>query len=318
MSLYLREIDHLMIRVHSLADVADQFRCLGFTVTPVRKHISMEKLAEGAGGAPAAKGSATINNRHIIFKPFPGRTDVANFLEFMCIEDQLNTPPAVTQMLCFLLDSVGPKTVVCYADDLEKACSAMRAAGFQTAAPIPFETGWMDEERNHFVRIWARPGVPVYGQSPFQFNPFETNTLEGYQYTPWTVHANGAKYMAGVSGVTTNIKRDAEFMAQKVFAQPVQWIDSDTAQIRVRDLFLRIVTPAGFARLYPGLDFSGERVLPHLFGATIAVDSLGKLRDFLGGNRVEFKDYGKSVCVPRQLASNTLIEFVEAIRGSGS
>jgi hypothetical protein len=312
MSLHLVDIDHLMIRTHSLAGVAEIYERLGFTVTPVRKHISMEKLAAGAGASTGTKGAATINNRHIIFKPYPGRTDVANFLEFMCIEDQLNTPPAVTQMLCFLLDSIGPKTVVCYSEDLDKTCEAMRAAGFQTAAPIPFETGWFDEARNTFVRISARPGVPVFGQSPFQFNPFETSTLEGYHYTPWTVHANGAKYMAGVSGVTLDIRRDAEFMAQKVFARPVHWIDEDIAEIRVRDLFLRIVTPAGFARLFPGLDYSTERVLPHLFGVTIAVESLGHLRDLLRGNGVHFRESTQAVCVPRQAACNTLVEFVQA------
>lgn len=312
MSLDLLDIDHLMIRVHSLDGVAETFERLGFTVTPIRKHISMEKLAEGAGGASSAKGAATINNRHIIFKPFPGRNDVANFLEFMCIEDQLNTPPAVTQMLSFLLDSIGPKTVVCYCEDLEKTITAMRAAGFQTAAPIPFETGWFDAQRDTFVRICARPGVPVFGQTPFQFNPFETSTLKGYQYTPWTVHPNGARYMAGVSGVTLDIRRDAEFMAQKVFARPVRWIDDDIAEIRVRDLFLRIVSPAGFARLFPGLDFSSERVLPHLFGVTIAVESLDRLRTLLRLKGVEFRDSAHAVCVPRQAACNTVIEFVPA------
>jgi hypothetical protein len=304
-----------MIRVADHDSGIDGFRSLGFTITPPRRHIDMSALQGAASDAATTNGKATINQRHIIFRPYPGRDDVANFLELMCIEDQLNTPPSVTQMLSFLLDTVGPKTVVCYSNDLERSRAAMLRQGIETAAPIPFETGWEDSERGRFVRIWARPAVPVFGQTPFQVNPFETNTLaDGYHYEPWTVHPNGAKYLAGVTGVTNSIAEHAEFMAERVFGSEVQWVTKDEAVIRPRDVFFRILTPRGFAARYPGLDFSKERILPALCGATIAVESMERLRRILNAGGIEYVGLDEGgVAVGRQIAANTLIEFVPAV-----
>lgn len=303
------DIDHLMVRVASLDKAAEIYTRFGFFVCPPRKKISMSALKDGAA-QPGDTKQATINNRHIIFKPFPGRSDVANFLEFMCIEDQRATPPTVTQMLCFLLDSEGPKTIVCLTDDVDRTADAFRSRGFTVPATIPFETGWDDEERDRFVRIQAKPFVPVFGQMPFQTNCYETSTLDNYQYTPWTSHPNTARYIAGVTGVTENLSRDVEFMARRVFDVEPEWVNDDVALVKPRDLFLRIVSPAGFSQLYPGLDFSKERILPHTVGATFAVESMQALEEILRENNISFVVTPSGICVPRQLACNTVLEFV--------
>src|SRR5262245_15032376 len=95
------DIDHLMIRTRSLAFAAETYQRFGFFVCPPRRKIEMSAMAEGVRGA-ANGPKATLNNRHIIFKAYPGRDDVANFLEFMCVEDPLATPPKVTQSMAFL------------------------------------------------------------------------------------------------------------------------------------------------------------------------------------------------------------------------
>jgi hypothetical protein len=161
--------------------------------------------------------------------------------------------------------------------------------------------------------IQARPCVPIFGQIPFQFDPYETTTLAGYHYEPWTRHTNTARYMAGVTGVTKNIRRDAAFMAEKIFGVPVQWESDDIAIVQPRDLILRIITPAGFKAIYPDLDFSSERILPHTIGVTFVVGSLGTVRHVLTQNRVPFHLTRDGIAVPRQRACNTIIEFIERL-----
>ncbi|WP_315835321.1 hypothetical protein [Bradyrhizobium prioriisuperbiae] len=306
-SLGIVDIDHLMIRASDLDEAARVYEGLGFTVTPMRD----SKAGTGFAAGEAKPRTSSVTGRQIIFKPYPGRTDVANFLNIYCIPDQLNTAPEVTQLFSFLLDSEGPRTIVGYTKDVMKTREAMTALGIQTAPPLDYESGWFDAERNKFVRIQARPCVPVFGQIPFQFDPYETSTLEGYRYEPWTVHENSALYMAGVTGVTKNIRRDAEFMARNIFDTDVNWLSDDVAVIKRRDIFLRIVTPQGFASIFPGLDFSRERILPHTTSATFAVSSMETVQQVLTRSGVHFLRSDNGIAVPRDLACNTLIEFVE-------
>jgi hypothetical protein len=318
MSFRVVDIDHLMIRVANLDRGVEMFKALGFTVAPPRKLFGIKALegssaSSGNGDAPP---KPTINHRHILFQPYPGRVDTANFLELMAIEDQLHTPPHLTQMLCFLLDSEGPKTVVCLADDLEQAREDMIAAGIETSPPIPLETGWEDEETGEFVRVSGAPLVPVFGQTPFMTNPCIHNLPESLRHEPWTRHPNGALYLAGVTGVTEDIEEDARLMSERVYGVDAEWDGGDVAEIRPRDLVFRMLTPDGFARTYPGLDYSRERVLPAYCAATIAVESLDRVRIVLNENGVEHTDLpGGRVAVPRQHAANTIIEFVEHAAG---
>ena len=317
MSFRVVDIDHLMIRVASLDAGVEAFRALGFTVAPPRRLVDMSAL-EGAvgasgGGPPAAVAKSTINNRHVLFQAYPGRADTANFLELMAIEDQLNTPPHVTQMLCFLLDSEGPRTVVTLADNLDRALDEMRDDGIEASTPIAWETGWDDEESGTFIRVSGRPAVPVYGQTPFMVNPCEHGIVENMRHEPWTRHANTAQYLAGVTGISEQIDEHVALMAERVYGVQPEWESEDIAIIRPRDLFFRVVTPEGFAELYPGLDFSRERILPAYCGATIAVESLDVLRQTLDANGIVHVDTpGGGVAVPRHQVANTIIEFVQA------
>lgn len=316
MSFQVVDIDHLMVRVAHFDASIEAFQRLGFTVTPIRQRIGDEPVAVATGRDP--KGPSTINNCHILFKPYPGRDDVANFLELICIEDQLNTPPEVMRVMSFLLDSEGPKALMCLSEDLEASREAMRRQGIETLA-FPLDTGWYDDKRSRFIPIWARPAVPVFGQTPFMVMPYETTALDGYHYEPWTIHPNTATYLAGVTGVTDDVEGHAALMADRVFGVEPAWEQDGVAVVRPRDIFLRMVSPRAFGQLFPGLDFSSERVLPTLIGATVAVGSIETLTRTLDANGVPYVETpAGGVAVARQLAANTLIEFVPHGEHSGS
>jgi hypothetical protein len=306
------DIDHLMIRTRSLDYAARAYERFGFFVCPPRRKIEMSAFADGKSGEANAP-KATLNNRHIIFKAYPGRSDVANFLEFMCIEDPLATPSKVMQLMGFLGDSEGPKTVVCLTRDIDASVAEFERRGFEAPPTIPFETGWDDTERGSFVRIQARPFVPTPGQMPFQMNCYETSTIGNYQYTPWTVHPNTAKYLTAVTGVTEDLRADVEFMASKIFDVKPQWLDDDAVVIRPRDIEWRFFSPRGFTKRYPGCRYSDVRLLPATIGATVAVESLPALRSILRTNDVDHVDLGDRVCINPEAACNTLLEFVATV-----
>lgn len=306
------DIDHIVVRVEFLEEAKKTYERLGFTVTPLRAQVDQAAWVDATESGREPKGEATINQRQILFKPFPGRDDVANFIAFIAVEDQLRTPPEVTQMMSYLYDTEGPRAIVLNTADVQAAREEMQRGGFEAFKPVKFETGWMDNERDVFVPITSSASVPIHGQVPFMFDPFQTWTLGGYTYEPWTQHENGALYMAGVSGITRNVRHDAEVMADRVFGTDVEYESDHVALLRKRDLFLRVLSPEGFAEVYPGLDFSRERILPHTFGLTFAVKSLDDLTALLDDRQVTWQRTRDGLCVPRMLAHNTLLEFIEA------
>jgi hypothetical protein len=307
MSFELLDIDHLIIRAASLDRAVETFEALGFQIAPKRKPAA----PPADDGQPAR--SAPFSLRHILFQPYPGRDDIANFVVLQCIEAQLDVPTGIAQVMSFMLDTEGPRAIICYSNDLDKTRAAMEEAGVEVAPSVwRVEDGWEDEESGRSLPVQSQPLITVTRRTPFPVNAFQSSTLETMRHEPWTVHPNSAKYLAGAIGVTDDVRRDVELMAGGVFGVEPEWESEDSALVRPRDLHLRIVTPRGFAALYPGLDFSSERILPALCGAVFAVESLDTLRETLDTNGVERVETPRgSVVVPRRHAVNTMVEFVE-------
>ena len=283
------------------------YRSFGFTVAPERR--KPDPFPRPDGELPR---KAPFDARFILFQPYPGRSDLTNFVVLQCIQDQLNIPVEIAQLMSFMLDTEGPKALICYSEDLERTRQALEAAGIETAPPgWTIDDVWEDGDRKLPVR--SQPLITQTRRTPFVVNVFHTDTLETFRHAPWTTHPNTTRYMAGLTGVTDDIEADVATMADRVFGVSPEWVSDDVAIVRPRDIFLRIVTPRGFAALYPGLDFSTERVLPALCGVSFAVASIDALRSTLRVNAVEHVETPTgAIVIPRQRAANTMLEFVPA------
>jgi hypothetical protein len=305
MTLGIVDIDHLMIRVGNLDNAVARFRALGFVVAPPRRSRHDPSVPLRA-----------YDNRFILFQPYPGRTDVANFLALACLQDQFGAPWHLRKRMSFLWDTEGPRTIVCLARDLEFTYEAMVRAGWEVdlAPPPPDDIGWLDEGSGQWIPLRNRPCTPTFRQVPFMFNAYHTDTLESFHHEPWTHHPNSARYLSLITGVSDNISRDAYIMSAQVFGSPPRWISEDIVLVSCRDIALRIVTRRGFEALFPGLDFSSERILPALCGVTIVVSEVTEVRSILATNGVPFVTFGdERIVVPRSAACNTLIEFICSI-----
>ncbi len=301
MSFGLVDIDHLMIRVAALDDALSRFTAMGFTVSPARLDVGDDR--------PRRR---PYDNRFILFQPYPGRKDIANFLALACLQDQFGAPWALRKSMSFLWDTEGPKSVVCLSQDIEATARSMEQAGLEVdlAAPGTSGSGWVDEATGTWLPLRNRPCNPTFRQLPFMVNAYATDTVETFHHGPFTEHANGARYLSTITGVTDDIERDATWMARDVFGVSPVWPSPDVALICPRDIVLRIVTPAGFAGLYPGIEYSPERILPALSGATIVVSSIARLRKVLESGGITYAQIDEThVVVPRGEANNTVLEF---------
>lgn len=301
----LLDIDHLMVRVADLPAAVAAYQALGFQVAP--------PVQARTGEMPAP----VWDNRAILFDPYPGRTDIANFLALACLADEFAAPWALRKEISLLWDTEGPRTLVCLSTDLERTLEAMIAEDVEVRLPPPsragIETGWWDGDT--WLPLRSRPCNPVFRQTPFMVNAYATENLATLQHPPYTEHPNTARHLLSVTGVTRNLTRDAEWMATRVFDVPVQHHNPDIAVVQPRDIALRMVTPEGWTQLYgTEIDFSTERVLPSLAAATIAVTDLGRVREILDTNGVPWHSPdGFRVVVPRHAACNTVIEFTDEI-----
>ena len=301
MSFGVVDIDHLMIRVATLEGAVTRFEAMGFTVAPPRLEL----------GAATPRWRA-YDNRLILFQPYPGRRDVANFLGLACLQDQFGAPWKLRKSMSFLWDTEGPKSVVCLSRDIEATARAMRDAGLEVAleAPASAELGWIDKETGNWLPHRTRPCNPTFRQLPFMTNAYGTDTVASFHHPPFTRHLNGARYMSAITGVSDDIERDVAWMSRDVFGVTPVWESEDIVLVRPRDIVLRIITPTGFAALYPGIDYSPERILPALSGATIVVSSMAQVTEALergGVTHVKIDD--ARVVIPRSEASNTVLEF---------
>lgn len=294
------DLDHAVLRVGDLGSAVARFERFGFTLAPPRQR-------------PASAPNPVIEARHILFQPYPGRSDLANFVVFQSLRDPAALSDVLARIFSFMLDSEGTKAVVAYAPDVDVSKARMRAAGMTTNdAEAHSEGFWYDEATGTELPVRVRQLAMLTRRMPFVVNGFHTETLGSFRHPAWTQHANGARYLAGVTGVSANLGQDVATMAGAVFGVEPEWLNQDIAVIRPRDLFLRIVSPHGFAQLYPGLDRSSEQVLPAYVGVTFAVASADQVRGVLTERGVPHQTTSDGrVLVARAQAHNSILEFVE-------
>lgn len=305
MPLGFTDIDHAVVRVDDADAAAGLYRRFGFTIAPRRQRRS-------------GQAAPSVAARHILFQPFPGRSDVANFVVLQSITDQYGMPDSLAQILSFMFDAFGPRAIVGYTPDVAASMQAMHDCGIATNSPTWLsEPGWHDEDADREVPVRIQQLAALTRRMPFVVNGFHSSTLDSFRYAPWTAHPNSARYLAGVTGVSADLDADVDIMARVVFGVEPRWDGPDIAVLSPREIFLRVVSPRGFGRLYSDLDFSTERALPALCALTFAVASTTVVRRCLDDHAVaHLATPDGRVLIARQDAANTILEFTAAPGGN--
>jgi hypothetical protein len=263
MASILVELDHLMIKVDSLEAATEKFSRMGFDVTP-------ESRIDSLG----------VANRLVLL--WPKRSGVANFLELMSVADPENVDPTMTEILSA---NEGIKMIVHLASDIEKF-----------VATVSERETWIDPVWD-IRREWQSPGgeretirfrvtKPVPGGTPFTINAYQPNAIGQYLQDRFRHHANGARHVAAVTGVVA-AQQFAPAVAyfERLYGIPAQRGGEGIAEIKPRDVTLRIVATTSFAGLYPEINPAPLR-LPCLAAITIEVSDLANVATLLAANDV--------------------------------
>jgi hypothetical protein len=257
------ELDHLMIKVDSLKAATEKFSRMGFDVTP-------ESRIESLG----------VANRLVLL--WPRRPGVANFLELMSVPDPENVDPTMAEVLSA---GEGIKMIVHLAADIEKFVATIRDRDTWVDPIWDIRREWQtpDGERQ---TIRFRVTKPVPGGAPFTINAYQPNAIGQYLQDRFRHHANGARHVAAVTGVLAPQQfAPAVAYFEGLYGTPARRAGEGIAEIKPRDVTLRIATAASFAGLYPEIGPAPLR-LPCLAAITIEVSDLASVATMLAANDV--------------------------------
>lgn len=283
------ELDHLMIKVDSLKAATEKFSRMGFDVTP-------ESRIESLG----------VANRLVLL--WPRRPGVANFLELMSVPDPGNVDPTMAQVLSA---GEGIKMIVHLAADIETFVATIRERETWVDPIWDIRREWQtpDGERQ---TIRFRVTKPVPGGAPFTINAYQPNTIGQYLQDRFRRHANGARHIAAVTGVVA-ARQFAPAVAyfEGLYGIPAQRTGEGIAEIKPRDVNLRIVTETFFAGLYPEIGPAPLR-LPCLAAVTIEVSDLEGVATLLAANDVSHvrRHQPAGIVVGPHEACGVTVEFV--------
>jgi catechol 2,3-dioxygenase-like lactoylglutathione lyase family enzyme len=277
-------IDHAVVMVRDLDKAAENWRRLGFTVSPRGTHSA--KMGSG--------------NYTIMLDP--------DYMELLGVlaETEHNIPARA-----FLEKrGEGIERIAFTAVDAAAGAEEIRARGFEPVGPTDFERPVMMPDGSLSAAKFRIFQWPI-DEAPAGVRIFacQHKTREIVWIPEPMKHANGAKHLRQVLIVSTEPAKDAAHLARmidgNVKVEPDGTIAVASGSDRADFVFL---AKARLGRRYPEVSLAG---LPERGGAglILATSDLAAAEKAVGGAGVRS---GGGVCVPPQAANGTLLVFVRA------
>ena len=277
-------VDHAVVVVRDLDKAADNWRSLGFTVSPRGTHSA--KMGSG--------------NTTIMLDP--------DYIELLgvLVETEHNAPTSA-----FLASrGEGIERVAFTAVDSAAGAEEIRARGYQPLGPTDFERPVTMPDGSQSAarfRIFQWP----LSEAPAGLRIFacQHKTRETVWIPELMKHANGAKRLKQALVVSPEPAKDAAQLARMidrdVKAEPDGAVAVPSGSDRADFIFL---TKDQLARRYPGVSLAG---LPERGGAglVVATSDLAQAETAVGSSGVRS---GAAVCVAPAAANGTLLAFVKA------
>jgi len=277
-------VDHAVVVVRDLDKAADNWRSLGFTVSPRGTHSA--KMGSG--------------NTTIMLDP--------DYIELLgvLVETAHNAPTRA------FLDRSGEgiERIAFTAVDSAAGAEEIRARGYEPLGPTDFErpvtmpNGSQSAAR---FRIFQWP----LSEAPAGLRIFacQHKTRETVWIAELMKHANGAKRLKQALVVSPEPAKDAAHLARLIDhdlkAEPDGAVAVPSGSDRAEFIFL---TKDQLGRRYPGVSLAG---LPERGGAglVVATSDLAQAETAVGSSGVRS---GAAVCVAPAAANGTLLAFVKA------
>ena len=277
-------VDHAVVVVRDLDKAADNWRRLGFTVSPRGTHSA--KMGSG--------------NTTIMLDP--------DYIELLgvLVETEHNAPTSA-----FLANrGEGIERVAFTAVDSAAGAEEIRARGYQPLGPTDFERPVTMPDGSQSAarfRIFQWP----LSEAPAGLRIFacQHKTRETVWIPELMKHANGAKRLKQALVVSPEPAKDAAHLARmidrEVKAEPDGAVAVPSGSDRAEFIFL---TKEQLRRRYPEVPLAG---LPERGGAglVVATSGLAQAETAVGSSGVRS---GAAVCVAPAAANGTLLVFIKA------
>ena len=277
-------VDHAVVVVRDLDKAADNWRSLGFTVSPRGTHSA--KMGSG--------------NTTIMLDP--------DYIELLgvLVETAHNAPTRA------FLDRSGEgiERIAFTAVDSAAGAEEIRARGYEPLGPTDFERPVTMPDGSQSAarfRIFQWP----LSEAPAGLRIFacQHKTRETVWIPELMKHANGAKRLKQALVVSPEPAKDAAHLARLIDhdlkAEPDGAVAVPSGSDRAEFIFL---TKDQLGRRYPGVSLAG---LPERGGAglVVATSDLAQAETAVGSSGVRS---GAAVCVAPAAANGTLLAFVKA------
>jgi len=277
-------VDHAVVVVRDLDKAADNWRRLGFTVSPRGTHSA--KMGSG--------------NTTIMLDP--------DYIELLgvLVETAHNAPTRA------FLDRSGEgiERIAFTAVDSAAGAEEIRARGYEPLGPTDFERPVTMPDGSQSAarfRIFQWP----LSEAPAGLRIFacQHKTRETVWIAELMKHANGAKRLKQALVVSPEPAKDAAHLARLIDhdlkAEPDGAVAVPSGSDRAEFIFL---TKDQLGRRYPGVSLAG---LPERGGAglVVATSDLAQAETAVGSSGVRS---GAAVCVAPAAANGTLLAFIKA------
>jgi catechol 2,3-dioxygenase-like lactoylglutathione lyase family enzyme len=277
-------IDHAVVMVRDLDKAAENWKRLGFTVSPRGTHSA--KMGSG--------------NYTIMLDP--------DYIELLgvLVETEHNAPARA-----FLeRRGEGIERIAFTATDSAAGVEEIRARGFEPVGPTDFERPVTMPDGSLSAAKFRTFQWPI-DEAPAGLRIFacQHKTRETVWVPQLMKHANGAKRLKQVLIVSPEPAKDAAHLARMIDrdskTEPDGAVVVPSGSDRADFVFL---TKAQLGRRYPEVSLAG---LPERGGAglVLATSDLAAAEKAVGSAAVRS---GSAVCVPPQAANGTLLAFIPA------
>jgi hypothetical protein len=283
-----RRIDHLVICVRDLAQAAQSWQTLGFTLAPTGTH------------------PFGTSNRVAMFGN--------NFLELLAVTDAAAVPPAAPGRFSFaahnqdfLRTAEGMSMLVCHSADAH--ADAVRFKANQIGAYAPFDFGRDAklpdggtarlEFSLAFATDPAMPGIAF-------FTCQQRHAPELFWKPEYQRHANGALRVVEVVMSAPEPARHRAFLER--FTESTAELAPGCLTVGERGDRITVLSPPEMERRLPGQIADGP---PRFCAACVAVADLAATERILKNNGVDFQVAGARLLIPPAASHGLALEFVE-------
>lgn len=281
MANYIRGLDHAVIAVRDLAEAADTFSRLGFSLTPKGVH--------------AEWGTA---NHCIMFGQ-----------DYIALQAAEGDGTEADSLREFTRRQEGLIGIAVGSDNGAAAIECLRRAGLDVPDPASLSRK-LDTPKGTATLMFSEALLPADATPGIRSRLVQHITAERERFPEWLSHPNGA---FGIAAVTAIVDEPAALTASwdKVFGPHASVVTDSTVTIHTGRGLVFLSPPEDVTQLHPEAELDELPHPPALVALSLQVADTGRAAELLARNGIAFsRDREGTIRIPPSEAHGVFIEMI--------